>query len=90
MREVFAQLAAGKSAYSIAKALDKRGLRPSPEARWDGARMIEIARNPAYIGKLVHQGEIIGDAVWDGLVDAAETLKPATRSVRSCPAPRAC
>ena len=71
VREVFAQLAAGKSAYSIAKALDKRGLRPSPEARWDGARMIEIARNPAYIGKLVHQGEIIGDAVWDGLVDAA-------------------
>lgn len=69
VREIFERIARGDSAYSIAKDLDARGLRPPVRKRWDGGRMVEIASNPAYRGKRVHQGHVIGDATWEALID---------------------
>lgn len=67
VRDIFGRLAAGQSAYSIAKALEDK--KPPKRQRWDGARMVEIASNPAYIGKRVYRGVIIGDATWKPLID---------------------
>lgn len=77
--EIFRCMAAGQSAYSIAQRLNALDI-PTPfrNARgWDGVQVVRTAKNPAYIGKRIHQGKIIGDAVWDGFIDEVTWWKVA-------------
>lgn len=82
VQEIFRRLAAGDAAYGIAKDLERRGLKPPERFRWDGARMIEIASNPSYLGKRVFQGAVIGEAAWDPLVDD-QTWRAVQRILRN-------
>lgn len=66
--EVFERVAAGESIYGIKMDLRARGER-EPGIRWDTYHLNGMLRNPGYIGKRVHQGEIVGDAQWPALVD---------------------
>ncbi len=67
---LFEEVAAGHSMYRICQRLTEEGIAtPRPSARgWFSTTVLQIVRNPAYIGKRVFRGEVIGDASWAPLV----------------------
>jgi DNA invertase Pin-like site-specific DNA recombinase len=68
VREIFEKLTGGTPLVTIEDGLNTRGI-PSPEgSAWRRGVIRKMALNPAYIGKRVLRGEIIGDGMWDGLV----------------------
>lgn len=71
VKGVFTDVAAGKSYYSIAQQLNADGIPPQrPKGGpWTGEIIKAIVTNPAYVGDRVHRGKVIGDAMWDGIVD---------------------
>jgi DNA invertase Pin-like site-specific DNA recombinase len=82
VREVSARFAAGESLYAICLDLERRGVpvayRRDPAKRrasgviaWDQVRLRQMITNPAYIGKRTSRGQIVADAAWPPLVDAA-------------------
>lgn len=69
VREVFKAIDEGHLTYGIVKDLNARGV-PNPTGRaWDLVAIRRLALNPAYIGKRVFRGEVVGDGDWPGLVD---------------------
>lgn len=50
---------------------DGRVVRVPTSGRWDLSQIKATVTNPAYIGKRVHRGEIVGDAVWPPILDEA-------------------
>ncbi|WP_307834758.1 recombinase family protein [Paractinoplanes lichenicola] len=70
VREIFDKVTGGTPLITIENDLNARGV-PSPaETTWRRGVIRKMVLNPAYIGKRVLRGEIVGDGVWDGLVDA--------------------
>jgi|GEM_PF-743817 len=69
VREVFEKVAGGVPLITVENDLTARGI-PSPEGKgWRRGIIRQMAMRPAYIGKRVLRGEVVGDGVWDGLVD---------------------
>src|SRR6266511_2331008 len=69
VRDNFDKVASGVPLITIEKELNEAGI-PSPEGKeWRRGIIRKQAMNPAYIGKRVFRGEIVGDGIWDGLVD---------------------
>jgi site-specific DNA recombinase len=67
--EIFEKVTGGTPLITIEDQLNARGI-PSPEGKqWRRGIIRKIALNPAYIGKRVLRGQIVGDGIWDGLVD---------------------
>lgn len=53
----------------VEEQLNARGI-PSPEgAQWRRGIIRKMAMNPAYIGKWVLRGEVVGDGIWPALVE---------------------
>lgn len=57
---------------------------------WDGPEIKRLVINPAYIGKRVHQGVIVSDAVWPAILDEEDHYRlvqlltdPARRTVEN-------
>jgi site-specific DNA recombinase len=70
VREIFERVASGVPLIKIEEGLNARGV-PSPEGKaWRRGIVRKIALNPAYIGKRVLRGEVVGDGMWPALVDA--------------------
>lgn len=79
VKRVFREALAGSGCYAIAKGLNadgvatRRPVRSSTRVQqWTAEAVREVLRNPAYAGKRVYKGEVVGDAVWDGLVTEEE------------------
>jgi hypothetical protein len=70
VREIFDEVSGGTPLITIEKTLNERGI-PSPEGKAWRTIIRRIAMNPAFIGKRVFRGEVVGDGIWDGLVDEA-------------------
>lgn len=69
VREIFEEVSGGTPLITIEQSLNARGI-PSPRgARWLRGIIRKIATNPAYIGKRVFRGEVVGDGIWPALVD---------------------
>jgi site-specific DNA recombinase len=69
VREIFDKVTGGTPLITIEDDLNERGV-PSPEGTaWRRGVIRKMALNPAYIGKRVLRGEVVGDGMWDGLVD---------------------
>jgi DNA invertase Pin-like site-specific DNA recombinase len=66
--EAFERAASGAALYAIAVWINKH---PDTERhsgkRWDGAAVLRMLRNPAYVGRRIFQGEDIGRATWPKL-----------------------
>lgn len=79
VREAARRIAAGEGVLTVAKDLEARGV-PSPSggARWYTSTIKRMVTNPVYIGKRVHQGKVVRDAVWPPLLDE-ETFYTCTR-----------
>ena len=76
--EIFEKVTGGVPLITVEDGLNGRGI-PSPEgSTWRRGVIRKMAMNPAYIGKRVLRGEVVGDGQWDGLVDE-ETYWTAVR-----------
>lgn len=69
IREAAERVASGQSCYSIANDFNSRGITTPTGSAWDLTQVKRVVRNPGYIGKRVHQGKIVGDAVWPAILD---------------------
>ncbi|HZM75187.1 MAG TPA: recombinase family protein [Candidatus Limnocylindrales bacterium] len=69
VREIFDKVASGVPLITIEEDLNHRGVPSSQGKRWLRGIIRKIAMNPAYIGKRVLRGEIVGDGQWPALVD---------------------
>lgn len=89
LRRIFADAASGKSLYAIAREMTAEGI-PTPRPSkygWSSTTVQRLIQNPAYIGKRVHRGEIVGDANWPAIVDEI-TQQRALVAVRPGPGRR--
>ena len=69
VRDNFDKVASGVPLITIEKELNEAGI-PSPEGKeWRRGIIRKQVMNPAYIGKRVFRGEIVGDGIWPALVD---------------------
>jgi site-specific DNA recombinase len=69
VKEIFGKVVGGVPLIKIEDELNARGI-PSPQGRrWLRSTVRKIAMNPAYIGKRVYRGEVVGDGVWPPLID---------------------
>lgn len=69
VREIFDCVASGRAMGALADSLNDRGI-PSPQGKeWRRTSLRVIALNPAYIGKRVFQGAVVGEGQWPPLVD---------------------
>ncbi|GIF76884.1 recombinase family protein [Asanoa siamensis] len=69
VRDNFKRVAAGVPLITIERDLNARGI-PSPEGKtWRRGIIRKQVMNPAYIGKRVFRGEVIGDGAWPALLD---------------------
>jgi len=79
VKRIFREALTGSGCFAIAKGLNadniptRRPVRSSTRVQqWNAEAVREVLRNPAYAGKRVYMGEVVGDAVWDGLVTEEE------------------
>jgi site-specific DNA recombinase len=89
IREAARRVVSGESCYSIAQDFNRRGLPAPRSTEWDLSKVKATLINPAYIGKRVHKGVIIGEAAWPAILDEAtyysakaRLLDPARRTRR--------
>lgn len=68
VREVFERIAAGETTYAILRDFAERGILHG-DMTWRDYHVSEMLRNPAYIGRRIHQGKDIGEATWPAIVD---------------------
>lgn len=76
VREIHRRIIEGDSLRTIATDLTSRGITPprppltaNRAPGWIPSTVKRIATNPAYAGRRVHQGQVIGDAAWEPIVD---------------------
>ncbi|MGH3649041.1 MAG: recombinase family protein [Micromonosporaceae bacterium] len=69
VREVFKRVAGGVPLIRIQNDLNDRGVPSSQGKAWLRGIIRKMALNPAYIGKRVLRGEVVGDGQWPPLVD---------------------
>jgi site-specific DNA recombinase len=76
VREMYDKLYRGWTIASVARYLNEQMIPtpawriPKPWKQWSYVQVRQIVLNPAYIGKRVFRGAIVGDAIWPALVDA--------------------
>ena len=69
VRGIFDEVSGGTPLITIEESLNARGV-PSPEgATWRRGIIRKMSMNPAYIGKRVLRGEVVGDGIWPAMVD---------------------
>jgi DNA invertase Pin-like site-specific DNA recombinase len=71
VQEIARRAASGESLYAITEDLNARQVPVPTGAEWSQTRIKRTLQNPAYVGKRVHRGEIVGEADWPPLLDEA-------------------
>lgn len=76
IRDGFAAYLAGSSLTSIARDWHERGFMTGQGGQWERTAVRAVLRNPRYVGRVRHRGEIVTDAdgkpvqaAWPALVD---------------------
>lgn len=60
---------AGKTVREIAAGLNRRGIPTSGGNTWNPGPLAKLLASPRIAGKRVHNGVVVGDAAWAGIVD---------------------
>jgi site-specific DNA recombinase len=68
VRQLTARALAGESMRSLAQWLQDSGLPTVGGAEWRSPTVQRILTNPRTAGLREHQGEVVGPAVWDGII----------------------
>jgi site-specific DNA recombinase len=69
VREIFDRVSSGDPLIMIEEDLNERGIPSSQGKGWLRGIVRKMAMNPAYIGKRVLRGEVVGDGQWPALVE---------------------
>lgn len=69
LRECAGRVLAGESLYAILSDINARGYRTRSGNPWVTSTLRRCLMNPAYAGKRVHRGKVIGDALWPAMYD---------------------
>lgn len=75
VRTMAARFLAGESLRSIATWLDTEGIKTVQGTRWLTTSVRTTLRNPRIAGLRAHRGDIVGEAVWDGIISPEEYAK---------------
>lgn len=67
---IFRDYLAGFGIRTIARSLNSAGVTTGTGAKWNDPQVRRVLVNPAYAGRRVHRGEVVGDADWPALIDA--------------------
>lgn len=67
---IFRDYLAGNGIRTIARTLNTEGVTTGTGAEWNDPQVRRVLVNPAYVGRRVHRGDVIGEATWPTLVDA--------------------
>lgn len=73
--EMVRRIAEGDSLAAIARDLNEWGLTMPGGAPWHGRFIRQMVLRPSYAGRLVHQGQDVGPASWEPIVDVAQWRK---------------
>ena len=70
--EAARRVLAGSSLRSICADFDRRELpTPGKAASWESVTLKRLLLSPVYAGKRVHQGQVVGEAMWPAILDEA-------------------
>lgn len=69
VKRAYRSLLAGSSASSIARDLNERGFATTFGKPWAHMSVKQVLTNPRYAGLRAHRGEVVGPAIWTGIVD---------------------
>jgi hypothetical protein len=69
LREMATRFVAGESLRSLCTDLDKRGIRSVKGSPWQTHSLRLVLSNPRAAGLRAHNGEVIGTAVWEPIID---------------------
>ena len=72
VREAVRRVLAGEKLFHIRADFIARGVPAPGRAGWDLTAIRRILRNPAYLGKRVHRGQVVADAVWPRLIEDSD------------------
>lgn len=82
LRAAYRAVTAGESMYGIAQQWNKAGVPTTFGNTWSAASVRQVLVNPRYGGLRAHNGEIVGQAAWKGVVDE-ETWRAAERVMKA-------
>lgn len=69
IKEVADRVLAGEAVGAIARDLNARGIFTTTGGPWDHGSLKKLLLRPRLAGLVVHHGEIVGPAVWAGILD---------------------
>lgn len=69
IKEIAKRVASGQSLYKVAQSLNERAIPAPTGGAWNPCNLPALITKATYIGKRVHQGVVIGDATWKGILD---------------------
>lgn len=69
IRDAAKRILAGESAYSIARSWNEAGLTTATGGAWQARKLKDLLRQPRIAGLREHRGEIVGEAVWEPIID---------------------
>lgn len=72
VREMASRLLAGESLQSVVRWLEDCGARTSMGNAWRTSTVRNVMLAPRYWGKRVHNGQVVGDAVWSPIITPEE------------------
>lgn len=70
--EMVRRVAAGDSLFQVARDLNDRGVTMRGGSPWAGRFIRQVVLRPSYVGRRVHQGQDVGPAAWEPIVDVDE------------------
>jgi DNA invertase Pin-like site-specific DNA recombinase len=69
VRQIIERIADGEAIYAIAQDLNDRQVTAPLGGQWTQQQVRQIAVKASYAGKRVHRGAIVGDGLWEPIVD---------------------
>jgi DNA invertase Pin-like site-specific DNA recombinase len=69
VKKAYADVLAGRTLYGIAKEWNAQGFTSARGKSWTHPAVRAVLLNPRNAGLRAHNGEIVGNAVWDAIVD---------------------
>ncbi len=76
IREAVARIIAGETIYGIGTDWGQRGIEtPTGKTQWRSSTLKRMLRSPRIAGLRQHQGEVVGEAVWEAIISPADRLR---------------
>lgn len=75
VRMLVGRFLAGESLYALAREMNTQGMAGPGGGTWHPASLQRLLANPAYAGKRVHRGVVVGEAIWPPILDDLTSVR---------------